>query len=105
VEHEEYTDDPCIEASKHPAEYFFDAFLGVCKNAAGDKLENHLQELCLDPSKSLESGPWYFPSLISTLHEYQADFIKSKSAGMFNTSLGQKVFEVLVTRLIARDSL
>lgn len=70
-------------------------FLRVCRDAADSRLEKYLLELCLDPSKDIESGPWYFPGLIASLREFKADFIQSKSAGNFTTALGQKVFEVL----------
>jgi hypothetical protein len=43
----------------------------------------------------LEDGPWYFPSLFSTLREFRDQFAASKRDGVFTTALGQKVCEVL----------
>jgi hypothetical protein len=82
-------------ASKHPNCYPATAFFEACLECASDRLENELKEICLDPSHSLENGPWYFPTLIETLHDYKTEFVKARSAGVVTTALGEKVSEVL----------
>lgn len=77
--------------SSYPSKDFFTS----CYVEAQDELEKFLSELCLNPESSLESGPWYFPRLIETLRQLQAEFIKQKSAGVVTTSLGEKVCETL----------
>jgi histone H3/H4 len=82
-------------ANQQPAFYPATSFIEFCRDAAAENLENYLREICLNPALNLESGPWYFPGLIVALREYQADFIKAKTAGVFITALGQKVCDVL----------
>jgi hypothetical protein len=83
------------ETNNHPTNYPAQAFVDFCHKEASAKLENYLRELCVNPAIKLGAGPWYFPGLITSLREFQADFIKAKSGNAFTTALGGKVFEVL----------
>jgi hypothetical protein len=84
------------EPDERPSTYPSDKFFECCTDAAEANLEKELKEICLDPERKLADGcPWYFPQLISTLREYEADFVKNKSAGVVVTALGAKVCEVL----------
>ena len=78
-----------------PATYAVQVFIDLCRAEATSKLENYLREICVNPAIKLETGPWYFSSLITTLREYQSSFIQSKTDGAFITALGQKVCDVL----------
>lgn len=90
-------------ASQLPKSYEAGRFIAHCRDAASEHLERQLQELCLDPAiKSLADGsPWYFPTLVSTLREYQADWIAARKPA-FVTSVGRQVFEVLDYALARR---
>jgi len=71
-----------------PASLFFE----VCRaQFSGD----YLRGLCLDPSSTMDAGPWYSPNLIGALHKYKDAFAESKNETIFTTSLGKKVGEVL----------
>src|ERR1017187_7120193 len=83
------------KSRSYPRAYPAQEFVAACHDAAETNLEKHLCEICLNPALNLESGPWYFPGLISTLREYQAEFIKAKTTGVFVTAMGQKVCDVL----------
>jgi hypothetical protein len=83
------------EANKNPTSYPADKFFDGCQEAAKENLEKYLQQMCLDPERGLEDGPWYFPRLVETLSDYEAEFVRSKSTGVFVTALGVKVYEVL----------
>jgi hypothetical protein len=58
-------------------------------------LEKYLSVVCLDPANQLGSGPWYFPDLVATLRDYQAQFTKAKGANVVTTKLGKKVYDAL----------
>jgi hypothetical protein len=84
------------EVSKNPNSYPSDKFFERCQIAAEENLEKELAQICLDPKYNLKTGsPWYFPRLIETLHEYQGDFVKSKSASVVVTGFGAKVHDAL----------
>jgi hypothetical protein len=80
----------------YPNSYPASVFFSRCETEAAKNLHNELSEICLNPERDLNAGkPWYFPTLIQTLREHQANFIQQKSEGVAITSLGAKVFEVL----------
>lgn len=58
--------------SGFPNSYPASDFVNVCHQAS-EKLSDHLAVLCLDPALPVADGaPWYFPTLFSTLREYQS---------------------------------
>jgi hypothetical protein len=83
------------KADGRPTSYPASAFRFSCHLAANAQLEKHLAGLCLNPESSLKYGPWYFPSLIETLHEYKAEFTRIKSAGAVVTALGKIIYDTL----------
>lgn len=84
-----------LNADEQPAHYPAHVFLEKCQEASG-KLENLLSDLCLDPAFDMDAGgPFYFPTLIETLHEYQTAWIESKCAGAVVTEIGRAMFETL----------
>ena len=93
-EDEQHQDD-ADKAQLQPTKYPASSFIELCRETADEYLEKELLEICLDPARKLTAGPWFFPSLISTLREYQANYIKTKSVGGVITALGKKVSEVL----------
>jgi hypothetical protein len=80
---------PALEACKG------DVFFDKCLDAAWSGLEKWLTELCLNPETSLECGPWYFPTLIETLHGDLNSLAQMENASDVVTSLGQKVCDAL----------
>jgi hypothetical protein len=87
------------ELAKQPATYGVEQFLEACRAAAlreTDGLEDSLSKLCLDPGTEIADGqPWYFPRLVSTLREYQEQWIAENSSGVVITEIGRKVRETL----------
>ncbi len=89
-------------ANKLPTTYPAKSFLAVCREVAEgtgtDKktldLQDTLRELCLDPAKALEGGPWYFAELVDVLREYQQEWVEEKSKVVV-TALGRKVCDTL----------
>jgi hypothetical protein len=70
-------------------------FVGRCREAASQGLENLIMELALDPAMVIgDDGPWYFPTLISTLREFQAEWIAARQPEVV-TSIGEKVCDAL----------
>ncbi|MGA2244323.1 MAG: ATP-binding protein [Verrucomicrobiota bacterium] len=88
-------EDDKRRAQNHPISYPANDFFKACSDAAASGLEKFLQEICLNPESSLDSGPWYYPRLIETLREYKASFVLQKSAGVVVTALGAKVCDTL----------
>lgn len=83
------------DAQKNPANYPAEVFEQHCRRAAAAQLERRLADLCLDPKTALADGePWYFPTLVSTLREYQAAWIADR-AEAFVTSIGKQVYDAL----------
>lgn len=83
-------------SAKFPAQYAASRFMDRCQQAAAENLERHLGELCLDPATSLVDGsPWYFPNLISTLRQYQAEWIEQRRTAVVVTAIGQQVYDAL----------
>jgi hypothetical protein len=89
------TPQEIADANQHPEDYPAEWISRICRHDRADDLEKYLCKICLDPAVDLADSPWFFYNLTNTLREYLADFISSKSAGVFTTALGQKVFEVL----------
>ena len=84
------------KAKKRPTCYPGADFFRTCRQAADSGLEKHLRDMCLDPaSNATSAGPWYFPTLIATLHEMKAAWCEARRAGVVTTALGGKVHEVL----------
>jgi AAA domain len=78
-----------------PATYRAADFAKCCHDAAAAGLERHLLELCLDPALPVGDGsPWYFPALISTLRDFQAEWIAERRPAVV-TSVGEKVVAAL----------
>lgn len=83
------------EANEHPKTYPATEFTNLCKSAANDDLERHLLSLCLDPSKPVADGaPWYFPTLVSTLREFQVEWIAARQPEVV-TTIGERIGEAL----------
>lgn len=79
----------CLESYRFPKNYPAARFVAECSNAASAHLEQYLKELCVDPGKPLGDGkPWYFPTLISTLREFQADWIAARQPQVV-TAIGE----------------
>lgn len=79
-----------------PTEYPASAFVQVCQDAAKEGLERHLGELCLDPDPAiLQTQPWYFPGLLASLRELQAEAIATQRRGLVVTELGRQVWEAM----------
>ncbi len=98
------------EAERHPTSYPVAEFHQLCQRAAVNgttapfglaseethNLERQLSEMCLNPEWGFAAGgPWYFRRLVETIRDYQADFVKSKQAGVVVTALGKRVCEAL----------
>ncbi|MGC3956575.1 MAG: AAA family ATPase, partial [Verrucomicrobiota bacterium] len=84
------------DAAQLPVSYEASKFVSRCSAAAAANLERHLGELCLDPATALVDGsPWYFPALISTLREYQTEWIEQRRAAVVVTAIGQQVYDAL----------
>jgi hypothetical protein len=82
-------------ANCRPSSYQAELFCEACRTAAAE-LSNYLAELCLNPAIDLDkAGPWYFPSLVETLREYQAAWIEQRRNQVVFTELGRKVCETL----------
>ncbi len=84
-----------LEAEEQPKSYPLTQFQSLCVTAARNELEKHLLSLCLDPAMAVSDGrPWYFPTLISTLREFQAGWIAMRQPEVV-TSIGEKICEAL----------
>jgi len=84
-----------LESRWNPSNYPAAAFLRRCQDAAAAGLEKHLLTLCLDPAMPVADGePWYFPTLISTLREFESRWIAERRPAVI-TSIGEKVFSAL----------
>lgn len=96
TERDEYLNRAKAEAEKLPVSYEASKFVSRCSAAALANLERHLCDLCLDPAIPLVDGsPWYFPNLISTLREYQAEWIAQRRTAVAVTAIGQQVYDAL----------
>lgn len=83
------------DAERNPKAYPVTEFQKYCVKAANDSLEKHLLTLCLDPAMPLVDGqPWYFPTLVSTLREYQAEWIAARHPDVV-TSIGNALCSAL----------
>jgi len=75
--------------------------LSSCQNAASN-LGQFLMEMCTNPANRFghvyqlkECSPWYFPTLIETLREYQRLSAAQVRAKLVLTEVGRQVFETL----------
>lgn len=83
------------EGRVFPPNYPASDFVKCCREAAAEGLEKHLITLALDPSLNVADGPpWYFPTLISTLREFQLLWIEARQAAAV-TSIGEKINSAL----------
>ncbi len=83
------------EAQSFPLSYAASVFLSECKAAADSGLETHLMAICLDPALPVSDGaPWYFPTLISALREFQAEWIGARQPQVV-TSVGDTLCSAL----------
>ncbi|HEV2329370.1 MAG TPA: ATP-binding protein [Verrucomicrobiae bacterium] len=98
------------DAERHPNGYPLAEFQKHCVSAAQGQLENRLLSLCLDPATPITDGaPWYFPTLVSTLREFQAGWIAARHPEAV-TSVGKALCDALEyaaarRRLIIADGL
>ncbi len=70
-------------------------FTECCQHAARG-LAKHLEEFCLNPAvKVQDASPWYFPTLIDSLREYQAAFAENGRAGTVVTEIGSQIYDTL----------
>lgn len=89
-----FSDD--IYGDDTPSQYPAADLLDHCRKEAGEKLPTLLAEICLDPKLSIASlAPWYFPTLVESLREYQSAWIEGKRASQVVTELGSQVWETL----------
>lgn len=96
TERDAYLDRAKADAEQLPASYDASKFVSRCAAAAAANLERHLGEMCLDPAAVLADGsPWYFPNLILTLRQYQAEWIAQRRAAVVVTAIGQQVYDAL----------
>lgn len=84
-----------LDAAFFPQKYPAAEFVKRCQEAAQAGLEKHLLSLCLDPALPVADGPpWYFPTLVSTLREFQAMWIEECRPAAL-TSIGEKIADAL----------
>ena len=84
-----------LEAMLHPSNYPAADFVKYCREEAAAGLEKQLLNLCLDPALPVADGsPWYFPTLVLTLREFQSLWIDSRQPSAV-TSIGEKIFSAL----------
>lgn len=82
------------DARFYPTKYPASDFVKCCREAAGG-VEKHLVSLCLDPATPVVNGaPWYFPTLVSTLREYQTEWIAGQQPAAV-TEIGRRIFNAL----------
>lgn len=95
------------EAPRFPSKYPAEAFVSECSLAAAG-LEEHLMTLCLNPAMPIKDGPWivhdgagrlirspwYFPQIVSTLREFQADWIAARQPHVV-TAVGEATCSAL----------
>jgi hypothetical protein len=83
------------ESAKLPSSYRAESFIVCCRDEAEKELAKHLACLCLDPALPITDGkPWYFPTLISTLRQFQAEWIEKRKPVVV-TTVGKEVCDAL----------
>lgn len=83
------------DAEEYPKAYPASVFQKRCLDAASVGLERHLKEMCLDPAKPVSDGsPWYYPTLVSTIREFQAEWIAARQPEVV-TSIGEQLCNAL----------
>lgn len=84
-----------LESYRFPKSYPAKRFVAICSSAASEYLEQYLKELCIDPAKPVSDGsPWYFPALVSTLREIQAEWIAARQPHVV-TAIGDSLCSAL----------
>ena len=79
------------QPESYPAQVFLD-----CCIEGRQSLYEYLTRLCLDPEIDVAQGsPWYFPSLIQTLRDFQKARSQEIKSKFVVTAIGRKVFECL----------
>jgi histone H3/H4 len=68
-------------------------FIKRCHEAAEQQLEKHVMALALNPGFDVADGePWYFPTLVSTLREFQEEWVAARQPEVV-TSIGEMICE------------
>ena len=84
-----------VESAKLPGSYRAESFIACCRDEAEKELAKHLACLCLDPVLPITDGkPWYFSTLISTLRQFQAEWIANRKP-VAVTTVGKEVCDAL----------
>ena len=95
--------EPDPDRHRRPNSYPAGAFAERCRAAAAESLEEFLIQLCLDPAVPVADGrPWYFPSLLKSVRDYQTAWIAERQLGRVTTEIGQCVNEALEYALESR---
>jgi hypothetical protein len=91
VTFDDFVEPPDTAPECYPAKEFSDH----CENATRG-LAGHLEEMCLNPAVKMQDGwPWYFPTLVQSLREYQAAFVEKERAGRVVTEIGAQIYDTL----------
>lgn len=91
-----------LESRLHPSSYPAAHFVSHCLEAAQAGLEKRILALCLDPAIPVADGaPWYFPTLVSTLREFEAEWIAEHKLAAV-TAVNAKTAEALDYTLATR---
>jgi hypothetical protein len=72
------------------------------ENCSPEQLAEELTNLCLDPKKHLDRGPYYFSDLIEIIGAFKASWIEQRTREMVVTSIGRTINETLDYALEAR---
>ncbi|HTD68756.1 MAG TPA: ATP-binding protein, partial [Candidatus Limnocylindria bacterium] len=88
-------------AAQHPNSYRAELFVKECRDASA-KLPEYLTELCLDPKKPVDGGPFYFPNLVSLLRAYMEEWELECAARVVSTEVSRCVIETLEYSIKAR---
>jgi hypothetical protein len=94
-------DDVVVEDTA-PESYPAEEFTKACQKAANG-LAGHLEEFCLNPAVKVQAGwPWYFPTLVEALREYQTAFAEKERSGTVVTEIGAQIYDTLDYALEAK---
>jgi AAA domain-containing protein len=88
--------DGSLAKFSRPKSYPARVFVERCYSAALADLESVLMQLCLDPQREVsQAAPWWFPTLIGTLAEFQDLQASAARASLAETEISRQVFETL----------
>jgi hypothetical protein len=91
-----------VAEDNDPECYPAEQFTSRCQNAARG-LAGHLEEFCLNPALKMDNAsPWYFPTLVESLREYQAAFVQKERSGTVLTEIGAQIYDTLNYALDAK---